>query len=250
MAGFNDIDNVLHKIKVKLYPNYFIKASGAYIARTNNDSSLTIDGICSSLKSRGGFAGDYDSLSSNVKLFFDEMAYLLCDGFAIDTGYFSIHPNIGGTFNAANETHNHMKNPISFRFRTKAKLRKLISRIAVEIEGLADTAGFIGGFIDYDTNVPNPDLIPGNQFCITGHKIKIAGDDPSCGLYFVSVDDPSKEVKVTRLAENSPAKLTGIIPETASAQSSILIRTQYAGSGGTLLKHPRVIAKKYIPEQA
>ena len=220
-----------------------------YIARTNNDSSLSIEGVCASLKKRGGFSGDYGELVKNVSEFFDEMAFLLCDGFAVNTGYFSIHPNIGGTFDSANESHDHKKNPISFRFRPMAKFRNLINRIAVEIEGVAATSGYINEFVDYDENSVNAVFMPGNQFCITGHKIKIAGDDPSCGVYFVPANDPSKAVKVTRLAENNPTKITGIAPKTESVQNSIEIRTQYAGSGAYLLKTPRVITSSFVLEE-
>ena len=249
MAGFYAVDDVLHKIIVKLYPNHFHHVEGLYIAHTNNNSSLTIENVCASLKNRGGFSGDYGDLVKNVNQFFDEMAFLLCDGFAVNTGYFSIHPNIGGTFNSANESHDHTKNPISFRFRPRTKFRNLIDRIAVVIEGVADTSGCISGFLDYDENSVNAVFTPGNQFCITGHKIKIAGEDPSCGVYFVPADDPSKAVKVTRLAENNPTRITGIAPKTESVHNSIEIRTQYAGSGTYMLKTPRIITSNFVIEE-
>ena len=73
--------------------------------------------------------------------------------------------------------------------------------------------------------------------------------DKSCGVYFVPKDDPSKAVKVTRLAENNPTKITGIAPKTESAQNSIVIRTQFTGSGTTLLKTPRIITSSFVLEE-
>jgi hypothetical protein len=49
-------------------------------------------------------------------------------------------------------------------------------------------------------------FVPGNQFVITGDKIKVAGEDPACGVYMVPVDDPSSALKLTRIAENSPGR--------------------------------------------
>ncbi|MDR1218187.1 MAG: hypothetical protein LBK73_01095 [Treponema sp.] len=56
----------------------------------------------------------------------------MCDGFAVNTGYVSIHPNVGGTFNSVDEGHHTDKHPVTFRFRTRAPLRARAGRIAVD----------------------------------------------------------------------------------------------------------------------
>jgi hypothetical protein len=83
-----------------------------------------------------------------------------------------------------------------------------------------------------------------------GHKIKIAGDDPAVGLYFVPVNDPSKTMKATRIAENSPSKIIGVAPGTGSSPVRIEVRTQFSGSGGTLLKAVRVITSGFTLEES
>jgi hypothetical protein len=92
MAIINAVNEVLYRIRVKLYPNYLTHGEGAYLARTNNEAPLSIEEICAVLKNRGGFTGNYDDLVEHVKQFLDEAAYQLCDGFAVNTGYFSITP--------------------------------------------------------------------------------------------------------------------------------------------------------------
>jgi hypothetical protein len=67
-----------------------------------------------------------------VRQFLDETAYQLCDGFAVNAGYFSVHPNIGGTFNKATEGHDEEKHPVTFRFRTRAPLRALAEHITMK----------------------------------------------------------------------------------------------------------------------
>ena len=250
ISFFSNIKEELHRMKVKLYPNYLPRADGAYIARTNNETSLSIEQVCAAAKSRGAYNGDYKDLADKVKKYFDEVAYQLCGGVAVNNGYYSIHPAVGGTFNSVSDEHNHKKNPISFRFRTRNMLRRLAEHIVVDIEGLADGNGFIDEFFDYDEKSSNTVFVPGDQFCISGHKIKIAGDDPSCGLYFVPVDDPSKAVKVNRIAENSRTRITGITPKTEFAQNRLEIRTQFAGSSSYFLKTPRVITSSFILEEA
>ena len=107
MAILNPVKEVLHRIRVKLYPNYLPNVKGAYIARTDNEASLSIEQVCAALKNRGGFSGNYEDLVENVRQFFDEAAYQLCDGYAVNTGYYSVHPNVGGTFNSVAELHDH-----------------------------------------------------------------------------------------------------------------------------------------------
>jgi len=251
MSLINNVNEVLHRIKVKLYPNYLPHIEGTYYARTNNEALLSIEQVCAALKTRGGFSGNYETLVENVKLFFDEAAYQLCDGFAVNTGYYSIHPNICGTFTTTiGESHDHKKNPIAFRFRTRAKLRKLADSINIEITGVANTSGYIKHFNDLEEDAEDSIFVPGNQFSITGQKIKVFGDDPACGVYFVPVEDPSKAVKVARIAENSPSKIIGISVKTGFSLNKVEVRTQFAGSGTSFLKNPRTITSDFIIEEA
>ncbi|MDR2741413.1 MAG: DUF4469 domain-containing protein [Treponema sp.] len=242
MAINNNVNEVLHRIRVKLYPNYLPNVEGAYIARTDNEASLTIEEVCAALKNRGGFTGNYDDLVEHVRQFFAETVYQLCDGFAVHAGYFSVHPNVGGTFDKATEGHDTGKHPVTFRFRTRAPLRALAERVVVEVEGLADSSGYIDEFIDVTTEAVNETLTPGGQFSVSGHKIKVAGDNPDVGVYFVSAADPARRVKAAgHLAENAPHRLIGIIPASlAPGAYTLEIVTQHT-SGSAFLKEPRTI---------
>jgi len=246
----NNIDDVLHRIRVKLYPNYLPNTEGRYIAKTENEAFLSIERICAAMKNRGGFLGSYENLIENIKQFLDECVYQLCDGFALNLGYYSIHPNITGTFDSEKETHDPKKNPVSFKFRAKLPLRNIVQHIVVDITGIADGNAFIDEFIDRDEDSVNGIFAPGNMFCINGNKIKLAGDDPACGVFFVPVDDPAKAVKVTRLGENGPSTVTGIAPDTQYKYNRIEIRTQFAGSSGIFLKSPRSIVSGFVLEEA
>jgi hypothetical protein len=240
--AFNNETEVLHRVRVKLHPNYLPKVEGAYIARTDSEASLTIEEVCAAGKSRGGFTASYDDIVEHVHQFFGEAAYQLCDGFAVNMGYFSVHPNVGGTFDKATEGHDTGKHPVTFRFRTRAPLRALAERIIVEVEGLADIAGYIDEFIDVSTEAVNETLTPGGQFSVSGHKIKVAGDSPDIGIYFASAADPSVRVKAAgHLAENAPHRLIGIIPASlAPGAYTLEVVTQYS-SGQTFLKEPRTL---------
>jgi hypothetical protein len=86
---------------------------------------------------------------------------------------------------------------------------------------------------------------------INGNKSKVVGDNPTCGVYMVPVDNPAHAVKLTRLAENSPSKIIGVLHQaTGYNHNKIEIRTQFSGTGGTPLKAPRIITSSFILEEA
>jgi hypothetical protein len=245
MSITNNVDDVLHRIKVNLHPNYLPNTEGRYVARTENEASLNVNKICAAMKNRGGYSGSYDHLVESVRLFLDECAYQLCDGYSLNLKFFSVNPTISGTFDSEKENHNPEKNPVRFKFRTLRPLRKLKEHIAVDITGLANTKALINKFIDRESETVNGTFNDGDMFCITGTKIKIAGDDETCGVYFVPVDNPSGAVKVERLGENTSSMITGITPAVANGETRIEIRTQFSGSISKNLKKPRTISSNF-----
>jgi hypothetical protein len=246
MGITDDVDMILHKIKIKLYPNYLKNVKGAYIARTDNEKTLNIEEVCNAMVTRGGSTRRYEDLVNDVKAFLDEMVYQLCDGYAVSTGWFSIHPNIGGSFNSVNEPRDCGKHPVDFRFESLACLKRLAEGIEFDITGLAEVHGYIGRFIDIKTGEINHAISPGGQFIMYGHKLKVAGEDPACGVYFISQDEEGLEVKAAgRLVTNIPTQLIGIIPDLKAGNWKTVVKTQYTGSGSTSLKAARTLESNF-----
>jgi hypothetical protein len=182
----------------------------------------------------------------HVKQFLDEMVYHLCDGFAVNTKYFLVYPNVGGTFDKVVKGYDTDKHPVTFRFRTLAALRALVDRIVIEVEGLADMQGYIDEFIDVTTESVNEMLTPGGMFSIAGHKLKIAGNDPEVGLYFVPETEAAGRVKVSgHLAENTASKLIGVIPALGAGKWQVVVTTQFNGSSSSFLKSPQTVTSVF-----
>jgi hypothetical protein len=247
------VSQVLHRIKLKLYPNYLPGREGTFYARTSSEATLSVEQICASKRDRGGFSGNFGDFVNYVKQFIEEIAYQLCDGFAVNLGFFTIYPNLGGSFRNKDENPDPKTHPLTMRIRPHGPMRRLVETIAIVIEGEADPSGHITEFLDHENNSINGVFEPGNQFVLTGEKIRIAGDNPSCGLYFVPVGGAPigghpAPIKMTRIVENTSNKIIGIIPETDWAFIKVEIRTQYAGSGSVFLKEPRVITSDFTIE--
>jgi hypothetical protein len=133
------VQQVMHRIRVKLYRNYFPKG-GPYIARTDSEATLNIDQVGAARRDRGGLTMDFEDFIDGVKQFFEEMIYQLCDGFAVNTGYFTIYPNLGGTFKSVHETPDPKTHPLTFRFHACKPLRDIASGIHIVVEGLAENS--------------------------------------------------------------------------------------------------------------
>jgi hypothetical protein len=75
MAVINNVTETLHRIRAKLYPNYIHGIDGAFIARTDDEASLTIEQVCAALKNRGGFTGNYQDLVEYRVVFLTKRGY-------------------------------------------------------------------------------------------------------------------------------------------------------------------------------
>ncbi|MDR0475053.1 MAG: DUF4469 domain-containing protein [Treponema sp.] len=244
MSDLYTVKEKMHKMRAKLYPSSLPGSEGKYVARTVNEGSVTISDICASMKNRAGYKGTHEDAKLTLHQFFTEMMYQLADGFSVNLGFCSIHPNIGGLFTSEKDVHDHELHPLTFRFQELKPMRDLRELIEVIIEGIADTFGFVEEFCDIATGALNESMTPMNLFVITGERLKVAGDHPDIGVYFEQQDGPAK-LKVTALAENTPGKLIGLIPAGPAGKYKVVIRTQHTSSPGKFLKELKVIESRF-----
>jgi hypothetical protein len=235
------VKDVLHRVKIRLHRSNLPRAKGAYYAHVVNEAALSIEDVAAALKNRGGYTGNYYDLVEHVRQFFNEMAYQLCDGFAVNTGWFSIQPVIGGLFESADEGFDPKEHKVGFRYRTGALLRAPAQAVVVELEGRMDTGGGITCFTDAASAMVNKRVTPDGFFTISGNKIKVKGDSPDCGVWFVSTTSPFRRYKVERaLTENVSTKVIGMVPPLPAGKYVVEIKTCYT-VGGIDLKQPKTI---------
>ena len=242
LKGVNDI---LHRIRLKLYPNR-LPEGGRYHARTSNEKALTREEVCQSLKNRGGFTGNYKDLLEYTEQYYDEMAYLLCDGYAVNSGYYTIFPNVGGTFDSANDPMDPKKHPFGFRLRVGRRLKELFKFISFEVLGLAATNGYIRQFYDVFSDTHNDSVTGSDNFIIAGDKIKVVGEEAEgCGIFFEMTDGSGTRIPVKkRLIKNLPSEIVGTAPMMIAPKSyRVVIVTRYTSGG--VLKEPRTITSDF-----
>jgi hypothetical protein len=234
----------LHKIRVKLYPNYLKDVEGTYIARVEHETVLTIHDLAASLKNRAGFTGNVTDLIDYVEQLIAEIIYQLCDGYAVNIGILTIYPHVGGTWEHTNEVSDREKHPITFGVRISARLNRMTEAITLECDGIVDNPAYIDEVADVLSGTTNETLTPGGVVVIKGQRIKIEGTKPGVGLQIVGTTkdaQPYSAVIAPPYVENKASKIIAVLPTPIpDGIYRIQIDTQYAGSN-TLLKDIRVI---------
>jgi hypothetical protein len=232
---------VLHTIKAWLYENPLTEDENNYTARVSAERALSVRDICESAVMRGGADINASVMEHAVELFHKEMVYSLCDGFSVNTGWYRASMHIKGVFDSPMEPFDPEKHSVLAEFHQGAELRQELAIVSVNVLGKAKSAFFIAQVTDIRTGSVNDVLTPGRNANITGNKLKIAGTEAACGVYFVNVDTQERvKVEEADIVENQNAHLLVIIPALVTGTYHLEITTQFTG-GSALLKEPRSI---------
>ena len=233
------METTLHKIRAYLYDNVLTENPNDFVARVNSERSLNVKDIAKSAVTRGGADIPAASMEHAVNLWLKEMGYLLCDGFSVNTGWFTASPHIKGVFDSPNENFSSAKHTVLFNFQQGSQLRKELETVTIEILGVADTSLSIVQVVDVKTSSVNDLLTSNRNLKISGSKLKIAGDNPANGVYFVNQSTQTRtKVDATDIVTNNPSELIIVIPALVAGTYKVEVTTQYSNSNSAL-KEPR-----------
>jgi len=229
----------LHTIKASLYDNALTENPNDFIARVSSERSLSVKDIAGSAATRGGADVSAAAMEHAVNLWLKEMAYRLCDGFSVNAGWFNASVGIRGVFDSPNEGFNPAKHTVSFDFQQGAQLRRELEQVTVEITGVADTSLGVAQVTDVKTGSVNDLLTPNRNLRMAGVKIKIEGDSPANGVYFINQATQERtRVESSDVVNNKPSEVMVVIPQLPAGEYRVEVVTQYS-TGGNLLKAPR-----------
>jgi hypothetical protein len=227
--------SVLHTIKAWLYDNLLTENPNDLSARVSAERTLNVRDICESAVERGGADISADAMEHAVNLFHKEMGYRLCDGFAVNTGWYIAYIHIKGVFKSVTEAFDRAKHTIGVDFRQGVELLKELALVKVEILGKAESGFFIAEVEDLRTHSVNDLLTPGRNLRISGAKLKIEGDDPPCGVYFVNEADGARvKVDPADIVENQKGHLLIIVPALVAGAYRLEVTSQYSGGNKPL----------------
>jgi len=233
------MENVFHKIKANLYPNLLTEDPNDFAARVISERSLNVKQICSEAVGRGGAPTTAAAMEHNVNLFLKEMAYQLCNGFSVNTGYFTASPLIKGVFNSLSESFDPVKHALLFQMNQGELLRKEIGNIQVVISGPGSSSIKIDEVVDVKTGSVNNSLSPAKGLRIYGFKIKVAGENPDNGVYFINqATNERTKVPNDEFITNNPSEVVVGVPELPAGTYKLEITSQF-NNGPEYLKDPR-----------
>ena len=228
-----------HTIKAYLYDNLLTPDPNDFTARVSSERSLSVADICHSAATRGGADVSDAAMSHAVELFLKEMAYRLCDGFAVNTGYFTAMPVVRGVFLNPNETFDPQRHTLQFQFTQGELMRREIEDVEVKIMGVAETGLYIGQVEDMKSRTVNEVLTPGFNLRVTGTKLRVVGNKPGVGIFFrETVTNTATKVDEGDIVINNPSELMIIIPALPAGTYQLEVTTQYS-TGNKLLKEVR-----------
>ncbi|MDR1679231.1 MAG: DUF4469 domain-containing protein, partial [Prevotellaceae bacterium] len=221
-----------------LYNNPLTEDPSDLVARVSSERTRSIKTICDIAVTRGGARIPAADMEHSVNLFLKEMSYQLCDGYSVNTGYFTATPLIRGVFNDPKESFNPDKHSILFQFNQGELLRAELSNVTVEIQGVADSSLSITQVVDVKSGSVNDLITPSRNLKIEGNKLKIIGESETNGVYFVNQATQARtKVDASDIVTNNPSQLIIVIPELPAGAYSLEVVTQYAV--GSMLKESR-----------
>ncbi len=225
-------------MKVLLYDNKLTADKlNDLVARVLNERTATVRDICREAVNRGGADMSAAAIEHGTNLFLQEMAYQLCNGYSVNTGWFTASAHIRGTFDDPKETFDPSKHTISFDFQQGALLRAEAVNIDVAVLGVADSGLEVTRVLDVKSGSINDRVTQNYNLRITGQKLKIAGDHPDVGVWFVQDNGNGLKVDPSDLVTNNPSELVIVVPTMVPGEYKLKIVTQFSGSN--LLKEPR-----------
>lgn len=229
--------NILHRIKAYLYKNVFTEDSNDYLARIQTERSLDVKAICDSAVTRGGANINASTMQYAVELFLKEMEFRLCDGFSINTGSFIATPSIKGVFHSPNEGFDPQKHTLSFRFVQGESLRKRLSTVEIHVVGVANSGIRIEQVTDVQSDSINELITPYHNLRIKGKKLKLTGDHPEVGVYFINRETGLRtKIEEQGIIMNYPSELIIRVPALTPGVYLLEVVSQYTTN--RILKQP------------
>ncbi|MDR0643464.1 MAG: DUF4469 domain-containing protein [Treponema sp.] len=162
---------------------------------------------------------------------------MLAEGGAVTTDLFNAFPSIQGVFSGVEDTFDHKRHRVKIHLSAGIGLRGIEEQVKTKKSLPGQSGAYITSVTDVKTGSVNYLLTPGRNLRINGSKLKLVGEDPSVGVYFIAADGSSVKVDSTDIAENKPSEVIVVIPALGAGSYTLRLITQYSGSS-TLVKKP------------
>lgn len=169
-------------------------------------------------------------------------AYIIENGDTFNLPLIHTSFSITGVFKGATDSFDAERHKIKVNVRKGLVLRNAEKRIKISKVNAPSPQPQIIEIKDSVRGTSDNILTSRGAVEIAGINIKITGDNPEIGLYFVAED--GTESKAVTIISNKPSQIIALIPSLAAGKYKIKLLTQFSGSN--LLKEPKIVVSPKV----
>lgn len=223
-------------LKYSLTENLLTERPDDYSAITQSGKSIDQNGLIERILKRG------TSLTrTDVMAVMNAMNETVAEG--VESGDTFTLPlmntsfSISGVFDSPLDTFDGNRHKLNVNLTKGVALRDAEKKVKLEKTNVPAPLPQIQEVKDSVSGTVNERLTAGGVAELRGYNLKIDGDNPSCGLWFVAAD--GQETKAATIIENKPSKIIAMIPALTAGSYQVKVATQFSG-GGKFLLSPKI----------
>ena len=221
-------------IEYTLRQNELTEDGKTYNAQVINLKSYTFNDIANYLirqnigLSRSAIYGVWEGMKKAVE-------EIISEGGSINTELFNTSISIKGVFDGMDDGFDGSRHKICLNLHPGVILRNIPKKLKTR-KFYSRTMSLINTITDVKSGSVNDMLTPGMNVRIIGRRLKIAGADPSCGIYFVPENRSEQPVKIefSDIVVNKPSEIIAVIPILDKGTWNIRLVTQFRKGKGFL----------------
>lgn len=222
-------------LKYSLTENLLTPQPDDYAARVQNVTGHDLESITALMLQRGSTLTESD-VTAVLTMLFAIAAEVTARGETINLPLFKTSFSISGVFDRASDTFDPARHEVKVNVNAGKVLKDALQRLRVEKITVPENVPHIIEVKDSISGQVNSQITAGGVLDITGSLLKVGGEQPDNGVYFIAADGTKH--KVETLVENKPARLIVIIPPLPPGSYTLQVTSQF-NSVSTGLKNPR-----------
>ncbi|MDR1113019.1 MAG: DUF4469 domain-containing protein [Bacteroidales bacterium] len=221
-------------LKYTLTENLLTGRTDDYSAQAHAVASLDKEAIIARILKKGTALTKTDVLAvfNGIE---EAIADALLEGNTINLPLFNTSFSISGVFEGPLDAFDGNRHKLNINLTKGVLLRDAEKNVKFEKTNIAAPQPQIQEVKDSVSGTVNETLTASGVVEVRGYNLRIDGNDPSCGLWFVA--DNGSEVKASVIIENKPSRIIAMIPALPAGKYRVKVVTQYTGSN--LLRTPK-----------
>lgn len=213
-------------LKYSLEENQLITRQNNYLARAHTKGSYDKTKFIERLVGKGTLVTETDAVAA-LNAIENTVIEIIEEGGTLNLPLFNTSFSISGVFDNPDDIFDTNRHKVNINLTKGTLLRDTEKRVPVEKISISGPQPRIVEVKDIFSGKKNELLTSNGAVIIRGHNIKLTGDDPSCGLWFIG---NNTEIKAEIISENKPSTLIAVIPTLDKGQYQLKVVTQYSSS--------------------